>query len=941
MFDSDIGLSRYVKTERTVTSLPKLSFTSALSAAGKRGLRLDGLRSELEAHAFESLPSAGRARGGHSQAGTADAPRHAEARTAKLREILEEVCARVPAVEPLVKSVLVEFDAIVRPLLALCKRCPSLVAEEALASLGSDAAAAAARAAAAEKQLRHRDSELASITALQTRLRTSLTAARSRTRRTLDTVRNAPTAASLQQRSTSLLTIDASFHGGRGLLPVRTCDELTEEATLSVEDLAKDLEADARELEGSAARYVREATEFAAGQLARDDDADGFEGFARSLAVAEVRELREKLEACEKELAGSRQRAAAQERRIQAFTATADKTDLQEREIACLSFKVFSLLRDLEALQASAAQRQATFDQLIAAVSTRYRQQSASFSGSPKQGGGPFQVVSSATAFGEEFFANSWTAKIDSRRKRDKFLTFASERDAARHARLSNANPQPQPQQQQPQLQQLRGDASSRGPGRPNSFRRRSSGSREQAQPQAGSRAAAPGYTRWSTNRCFGSAVRNLQALLDQASPPAAPSLKPGAGAGHRGSVTLLSPAECVSGTALPWPQLAFVPLPCFLKGKAIAQARARNLTPTDAKNFVKEFFAAWDHSSNAEKSSQSLEADSGRDAGGGGEGPDVFFERFLHSRFNIREQMLEWSYSMMAACHRWALDDFDFAIFSRTLEKTLPGTFWDHAQNTAETVSLAFHAHGAPTPEPQPAGPIPVKDALSLLEQLFPKKTVTRIQALEAALLATVFAAPLGGASDAAGQQYVVRKEHLTAPQSPFMQEIKRQCVFEHDEILYHIKRTLINSTETKSEDDLVQLKDVLPFLQTMVAAQEAEALVAGLHGEEAKKRGKAAAVAKSVAQVAKKRFDLSRHVSSRGSWFSVEREQRPAEETRVPVRAVVQAVAAAWIFPARCPAPLPRMALPRLVAALQPPPAFHNFEISWMQLAGFASPD
>eukprot|EP01062_Namystynia_karyoxenos_P075692 TRINITY_DN7329_c0_g1_i1.p1 TRINITY_DN7329_c0_g1~~TRINITY_DN7329_c0_g1_i1.p1 ORF type:complete len:873 (+),score=292.63 TRINITY_DN7329_c0_g1_i1:155-2620(+) len=212
---------------------------------------------------------------------------------------------------------------------------------------------------------------------------------------------------------------------------------------------------------------------------------------------------------------------------------------------------------------------------------------------------------------------------------------------------------------------------------------------------------------------------------------------------------------------------------PVYLRSTGkIPTARARLVSQQEAKVFVRDLFQTRPHIEQmAHVGKQSI---------------DEYFSTYLHQKYNITEMMLEYAYSMMDCAQKAAAKDFDFAIWVRMLERTLPEAVWNYAEEQLEAVRanlppVAKHAKNPTLQLPQ---------VYRAIFEAFPCKTPDRVTMLHCAALAT-----------AEGSD-VVDKEMLFSEGSRFANEVKRQLVYEQDELTYALWRALVSETPMHTDD-------------------------------------------------------------------------------------------------------------------------------------------
>ena len=249
-------------------------------------------------------------------------------------------------------------------------------------------------------------------------------------------------------------------------------------------------------------------------------------------------------------------------------------------------------------------------------------------------------------------------------------------------------------------------------------------------------------------------------------------------------------------------------PVPAFLRGKGVASARYRPLSVQETRAFVREVVAgraaavaaAGEPCSPTSAAGDSTAA-SGGGGGGGGFAFDQYFDEFIRGRFNIREQMLEWSYSVLHACAKHGADDADLAVFSRVAERTLPHTFFDHVAAALAAARTAVSAAAtSAAADGKPPARVSLATAAAALERAFPAKSPERLQLLVLALAAdghadaaAAAAAAAATASGGGGTELQVEREGLVSEGRVFGQEVRRQAVQEHDDAYAQVRRTLL----------------------------------------------------------------------------------------------------------------------------------------------------
>ena len=228
--------------------------------------------------------------------------------------------------------------------------------------------------------------------------------------------------------------------------------------------------------------------------------------------------------------------------------------------------------------------------------------------------------------------------------------------------------------------------------------------------------------------------------------------------------------------------------VPSFLKGRSIQTVRARQLHHQEVRAFIKDVFT------------QRLTIES---LAGGSLLNDVYFEKYLHAKFNIREQMLEWSYSVCDYSVRTGLDDWDLIVFVRIFEKTLPTCWWDKMTSLSEDIRTELVNKERELAVKK--GQLPIQEVLQSCSEMLPRDS-DRVAVL------TVILKGMAGEGDC------VDKDVVVSEKSQFLQELKRQLVYENDDLFYWVKRRLIQETGIVSEEDSLQLQS--DFLDSPLAS-------------------------------------------------------------------------------------------------------------------------
>eukprot|EP01062_Namystynia_karyoxenos_P043597 TRINITY_DN31934_c0_g1_i1.p1 TRINITY_DN31934_c0_g1~~TRINITY_DN31934_c0_g1_i1.p1 ORF type:complete len:891 (+),score=300.51 TRINITY_DN31934_c0_g1_i1:66-2738(+) len=226
---------------------------------------------------------------------------------------------------------------------------------------------------------------------------------------------------------------------------------------------------------------------------------------------------------------------------------------------------------------------------------------------------------------------------------------------------------------------------------------------------------------------------------------------------------------------------------------------RMRNMTQAETKVFIKDMFQTRAH---IEQMPQY-----------GHQTFDDYFSSYLHQKYNIQEMMMEHSYSVIDQAVKGAPRDFDFAIWLRMLERTLPETAWE----CAEEAVAAVRAH-MPQPGKHKLGaPVPVGHVFRAITEAFPAKDQERISMLQCAAFAT--------AAEGTGSADHVDREYLFSDGSRFVNELKRQLVHEQDELHWAVWRTLVALTPKRTEDADVPWTTAEEVLRRLLGESEAVA--------------------------------------------------------------------------------------------------------------------
>eukprot|EP00756_Hemistasia_phaeocysticola_P061717 Hpha_TRINITY_DN5144_c1_g1::TRINITY_DN5144_c1_g1_i1::g.192978::m.192978 len=211
---------------------------------------------------------------------------------------------------------------------------------------------------------------------------------------------------------------------------------------------------------------------------------------------------------------------------------------------------------------------------------------------------------------------------------------------------------------------------------------------------------------------------------------------------------------------------------PPFLKGTTkIPTCRYRLMSQQEAKLFIKEMMSARSHFEQmAHIGKQSI---------------DEYFQTYLHQKYNITEMMLEYSYSVHDVAVRNAHKDYDFALWVRLLERTLPDAVWEAAEEVVEMVRAAL-----PVQQKAKTTAVPLQQLLKVLVEIFPFKTPERLAMLQCAAMATSEGVEM------------IERDILFGETSRLVNELKRQLVHEQDEITYAVWRILVAQTATHTDE-------------------------------------------------------------------------------------------------------------------------------------------
>ena len=312
------------------------------------------------------------------------------------------------------------------------------------------------------------------------------------------------------------------------------------------------------------------------------------------------------------------------------------------------------------------------------------------------------------------------------------------------------------------------------------------------------------------------------------------------------------------------------ISVPCFLRGKAVQSTRVRQLTHQEVKQFVKDFFSL---RSTFEGFQNHTVLSTGKVVA-----MDAYLEKYLHAKFNIREQMMEWSYSLYSYAARNVLEDFDFILFTRITERSLPYCFWEHANSIVDSIKQALTQLRGVS--------LPAKDVLSILEEKFPCKTQERHQQLSLAITLD----STEGLSNSLSPTLSVERDALLSEKSHFMQELKRQIVFEHDDMFQYIKRTLQNMTARKSDQEHILYTVFIEYIQQYIPGEALEIVKAVLRTtmEGARKKrlqvlasasttlsnmgggGEKSALSGAISAFSGKKVDKDKQTAVHRGWFS-----------------------------------------------------------------------
>eukprot|EP01063_Lacrimia_lanifica_P011393 TRINITY_DN18183_c0_g1_i1.p1 TRINITY_DN18183_c0_g1~~TRINITY_DN18183_c0_g1_i1.p1 ORF type:complete len:904 (+),score=278.66 TRINITY_DN18183_c0_g1_i1:61-2772(+) len=235
---------------------------------------------------------------------------------------------------------------------------------------------------------------------------------------------------------------------------------------------------------------------------------------------------------------------------------------------------------------------------------------------------------------------------------------------------------------------------------------------------------------------------------------------------------------------------------PAYLKTRGDKAPKVKMLGGQDVKHYIKEFYEggrlpADDYQRPFNPNTMKLVA------------MDRAFERWVTGKWP-GAQAADYCYSITFVAAREAAADAEFLIFLRTVERTLPYNFPDYVRGCVESLKEALKEHTR-------GGILSLKDFLRSVEEGFSYKSQARLAALTALCL-----------QYPDGLKENVAFDTILSDASPLANELKRQFMYEQDDVMTHIRRTLINATTKYTEDEHVSSAAVLGCLGTVLGAEE-----------------------------------------------------------------------------------------------------------------------